>query len=187
MRRLRHKHIARLVLPLVAVGAALAVVSSSALAGTGEPVCESPPEGYVSCQAISEEPGVESEISREGSGELGGFSPLDLRSAYVIPETGGSGQTVAIVDAFNDPNAEADLKTYRTHYNLSECTEKNGCFKKVNQTGGTTYPLASIEWSVEISLDLDMVSAICPSCHIMLVEATSNSFANMGAAENEAA
>jgi hypothetical protein len=111
----------------------------------------------------------------EGSGEEGGFSPADLRSAYKLPEAGGSGQTVAIVDAFDDPNANADLKTYREKYGLSACTEVSGCFKKVNQTGeAKNYPEANAEWSLEISLDLEMVSAVCPECHILLVEASTN-------------
>ena len=126
--------------------------------------------------------------SYQGSGEKGGFAPKDLRSAYNLPSTGGSGQTIAIVDAFDDPNAESDLKTYRSHYGLSECTTANGCFKKVNQKGETkNYPVGESGWSVEISLDLDMASAICPECHILLVEGTSNSFANLATAEDEAA
>jgi len=92
---------------------------------------------------------------------------------------------VAIVDAYDDPNAQADLNVYRSTYGLPAC--ETGCFSKVNQTGGTTYPEANASWGVEISLDLDMVSAACPNCHILLVEATTNSLANLGIAENEAA
>jgi len=126
--------------------------------------------------------------SYQGSGEKGGFARKDLLSAYKLPSTGGSGQTIAIVDAFDDPNAESDLKTYRSHYGLSECTTANGCFKKVNQKGETkNYPTGNSGWSLEISLDLDMASAICPECHILLVESTTNSFENMAAAEDEAA
>jgi streptogramin lyase len=124
----------------------------------------------------------------EGSGERGGFAPSDLLSAYRLPATGGSGQTVAIVDAYDDPKAEADLKTYREHYKLAACTEANGCFKKVNQTGETkNYPTGEPGWGEEISLDLDMVSAICPECHILLVEATNNESTKLDAAEDEAA
>ncbi len=125
----------------------------------------------------------------EGSGELGGLSPSDLRSAYKISTTGGSGQTVAIVDAYDDPNAEADLKAYRSHYGLSECTKANGCFKRVNQKGEeANYPKKTIEsWGLEMSLDLDMVSAMCQECHILLVEATNSETVNLDAAENEAA
>lgn len=117
-----------------------------------------------------------------------GLSPANLQSAYNLPSaTAGSGQTIAIVDAYNDPTAEADLAVYRAQYGLSACTTANGCFRKVNQSGGTTYPATDTGWALEISLDLDMASAICPNCHILLVEATSASFANLGAAVNRAA
>ncbi len=99
----------------------------------------------------------------------------------------GIGRTVAIVDAYDDPNAESDLAVYRAAYGLSPCTTANGCFRKVNQSGGTTYPRADTGWSEEISLDLDMVSAVCPNCHLLLVEATSNSLGNLLTAENTAA
>jgi subtilase family serine protease len=117
-----------------------------------------------------------------------GLSPANLQSAYNLPSgTAGSGQTVAIVDAYDDPSAEADLAVYRSQFGLPACTTANGCFRKVSQTGGTNYPRRNGGWAEEISLDLDMVSAICPNCHILLVEAKSASFANLGAAVNEAA
>ncbi|HEY3482469.1 MAG TPA: hypothetical protein VGL02_26560, partial [Streptomyces sp.] len=117
-----------------------------------------------------------------------GYGPADLQSAYKLPSgTNGAGQTVAIVDANNDPTAEADLGVYRAQYGLPACTTANGCFKKVNQTGGTSYPPTDAGWATEISLDLDMVSAVCPKCHILLVEASSASYANLGQAVNEAA
>jgi hypothetical protein len=126
--------------------------------------------------------------SFSGSGVGGGFDPADLRSAYDLPsESAGSGQTVAIVDAYDDPNAESDLAIYRARYGIPACTTASGCFKKVNQTGGTKYPTAEAGWAVEISLDLDMVSAACPNCHILLVEATNNSDSNLDKAEDEAA
>jgi subtilase family serine protease len=117
-----------------------------------------------------------------------GYGPLDLQSAYNLPSaTAGVGQTVAIVDAFDDPNAEADLGVYRSFYGLSPCTTANGCFRKVDQNGGTSYPTVNSGWAQEISLDVDMVSAVCPNCKILLVEATTNSLANLVAAEDEAA
>jgi subtilase family serine protease len=117
-----------------------------------------------------------------------GYQPGDLQGAYNLPSaTAGAGQTVAVVDAYDDPTAEADLAMYRAQFGLPACTTKNGCFRKVNQSGGTRYPRANSSWAQEISLDLDMVSAICPNCHILLVEASSNSLANLGAAVNEAA
>lgn len=134
--------------------------------------------------------GPEQEVSpaTSGSGIEGGYAPSDLQSAYRLPSSAsGTGQTVAIVDAFNDPNAEADLKVYRTQYGLGECTMKNGCFRKVNQRGESTMPAPNKTWAREISLDLDMVSAICPNCHLLLVEADNESGASLATAENEAA
>jgi len=117
-----------------------------------------------------------------------GYTPCALQGAYKLPSaTGGSGQTVAIVDAYNDPNAETDLATYRSTFGLPSCTTTNGCFRKVDQNGGTSYPPGSASWGQEISLDLDMVSATCPNCHILLVEASSDSLSNLSVAENTAA
>ncbi|MEU3983609.1 putative Ig domain-containing protein, partial [Streptomyces sp. NPDC026672] len=116
-----------------------------------------------------------------------GLSPANLHSAYNLPSTGGSGLTVAIVDAYNDPNAEADLATYRSTYGLSACTKANGCFKQVSQTGSTTsLPANNSDWAGEEALDIDMVSAVCPNCRIVLVEANSANDTDLGTAENEA-
>jgi len=121
-----------------------------------------------------------------------GYGPEELRSAYGLAgasASAGGGQTIAIVDAYDDPNAASDLAVYRSHYGLPPCTGSgtDPCFKKVNQSGGTSMPRSDSGWAQEISLDLDMASAICPNCKILLVEATSNSFANLGAAEDYAA
>ncbi len=116
-----------------------------------------------------------------------GYGPSDLQSAYNLPSAAaGSGQTVAVVDAQDDPSAESDLATYRAQYGLPACTTANGCFHKVDQSGGTNYPSADPGWAGEISLDLDMVSAVCPQCHILLVEAASPSLADLGTAVNKA-
>ncbi|MFJ4205013.1 peptidase S8 [Streptomyces sviceus] len=119
-----------------------------------------------------------------------GYGPSDLQSAYGLTSaaaSNGSGQTIAIVDAYNDPNAEADLAKYRSYYGLPACTTANGCFKKVSQTGSTTsLPSSDAGWSEEMSLDLDMVSAIAPNAKILLVEAKSATMANLGKAVNEA-
>ena len=116
-----------------------------------------------------------------------GYGPADLLAAYALANSGGAGQTIAIVDAFDDPRAESDLAVYRTQFGLAPCTTANGCFRKVDQNGGTSYPRGNTGWGEEISLDLDMASAICPNCHILLVEASSNSFANLAAAVDRAA
>ena len=117
-----------------------------------------------------------------------GYGPSSLQSAYVLPSsTAGSGQTVAVVDAYDDPNAASDLATYRSDWGLPACG--TGCFSKVNQNGAAS-PLPSAAgstgWDVEESLDIDMVSAICPLCHIILVEVSSPSTANLGTGVNSA-
>jgi hypothetical protein len=115
-----------------------------------------------------------------------GLTPAELQAAYKIP-TGGTG-TVAIIDAQDDPNAESDLAVYRAQFGLPACTTANGCFKKVNQTGAASpLPKGDTGWGGEISLDLDMVSAACPTCKILLVEATSASNSDLGTAVNTAA
>jgi len=98
-----------------------------------------------------------------------GYGPADLQSAYKLPTTGGAGQTVAVVDAYDDPNAEADLGVYRAKFGLPTCTSANGCFRKVGNFGSNVLPAADSGWAQEISLDLDMVSAACPGCNILLV------------------
>src|SRR4051794_10743680 len=112
-------------------------------------------------------------------------TPAWLQQAYdltYLSQTRGSGVTVGIVDAYDDPNAESDLAYYRSLYGLPPCTTANGCFRKVNQNGGTSYPAGSLGWEEEMSLDLDAVSALCPNCHILLVEASSAYTNDMNAA-----
>ncbi|HEY8301688.1 MAG TPA: S53 family peptidase [Jatrophihabitans sp.] len=117
-----------------------------------------------------------------------GYGPADIQSAYNLTGTASGGKTVAIVDAYNDPKAEQDLASYRSHYGLPACTTANGCFTKVNQNGAAS-PLPSTDygWALEESLDLDMVSAACPSCHILLVEANSANNADLYKAVDTAA
>jgi N-acetylneuraminic acid mutarotase len=117
---------------------------------------------------------------------ISGYGPADLVSAYNLPANGGAGQTVAIVDAYDDPNAEADLAVYRAQFGLPACTTVNGCFHKVAQDGSTHYPAPDSGWAGEISLDLDMVSAAAPRAHILLVEANGATMDALGASVNEA-
>src|SRR5438132_3621175 len=115
----------------------------------------------------------------------GSYGPADLQSAYKLPSA-GAGETVAIVDAYDEPNVASDLAAYRSQYGLPACGA--GCFQKVNQNGATSpLPAADAGWGQEIALDVEMVSATCPSCHILLVEANSPTYANLGTAENTAA
>ncbi len=124
----------------------------------------------------------------EGGGELGGFDPTDLRSAYDIPTSGGASQTIALIDAFGYPAAESDLAAYRETYGLPACTKKNGCFEKVNEKGEAgNYPPTEPGWDGEAALDEDMASAACPECHILLVEGSSEFPEDLGEAVNTAA
>ena len=106
-----------------------------------------------------------------------GYGPAQLQSAYNIPA--GAGGTVAIVDAFGYPNAESDLAVYRAQYGLPPCTTANGCLRIVGQSGGKPPNRVDVGWDQEQALDLDMVSAACPSCKILLVQATSATFSNL--------
>ena len=161
------------------------------------PVCSAPVSGDGACDAIRHD-------SLTAAGHVipnatpAGYGPADLQSAYSLPSaTSGVGQVVAIVDAYNDPSALSDVNTYRSQFGvapLSMCTSASPalsanqpCFSKVNQSGGTKYPRSNGGWAQEISLDLDMVSAACPNCSILLVEATSSSLTNLGTAVNQAA
>ena len=117
------------------------------------------------------------------------YTPTDLREAYKLTSAAGNGggRTIAIVDAFNDPKANADLKVYRSHFHLPACTTSDGCLRILNQRGKSSpLPNANAGWALEESLDLDMVSAICPKCHILLIEATNPSDVNLGTAEDTA-
>ncbi|MCS0603602.1 S53 family peptidase [Streptomyces sp. LP11] len=116
-----------------------------------------------------------------------GYGPSDLQSAYHLPTDGGAGQTIAVIDAYDDPDAEKDLATYRRQYGLPSCTTSNGCFQKVNSSGRTS-PLpsrASANQGAEDSLDLDLVSAVAPRARILFVEASKGTMTEMGKAVNE--
>jgi subtilase family serine protease len=120
-------------------------------------------------------------------GPAGGLTPGDLGTAYGLATTGGHGQTVAIVDAYNDPNINADLQTFDSHYGLAACSTSNGCLRVVNQSGGTALPPNDTSgWSVEESLDVETVHSVCQGCKIILVEANSATNSDLGTAENKA-
>jgi hypothetical protein len=116
-----------------------------------------------------------------------GFAPAQLRSAYKITGSGSASTVIAIVAAFGYPTAESDLAAYRSQFGLPACTTASGCFRKVNQTGGTTsFPAFNTGWAQESALDLDMASAICPNCKLILVEANAATFQDLAAAVNTA-
>jgi subtilase family serine protease len=116
-----------------------------------------------------------------------GFGPADFQAAYNLPSSNhGEGITVGIVDAYHDPNVEADLAVYRSTYGLPACTTANGCFKEITSAGNTRWARTNANWAVETSLDVDAVSAVCPNCHILLVESYGGWITGLGKAENEA-
>ena len=121
-----------------------------------------------------------------------GYCPIDLQEAYHLPSlTKGAGEVVAIVDAYNYPHANADLEVYRKTMGLKACDTKTKCLRIVNQNGNPSPlpgpPPASQDWRGEQSLDLDMVSAICPNCKILLVETNNNNTNNLYAGVKTAA
>jgi subtilase family serine protease len=121
-----------------------------------------------------------------------GYVPSDLATAYGYPQPAGAtwtwnGRTIAIVDAYDNPNAAADLAMYRNAFGLPACTTANGCFAKVAQSSRAKIPAGNVSWGEEIDLDIEMASAVCPQCKVLLVEASTASFSNLGAAENRAA
>ena len=125
------------------------------------------------------------EIPAAGAPQPG--TPAYLQQAYdlsYLSQTGGTGTTIAVVNAFHDPNAESDLAVYRAEFGLSPCSTGNGCFSEYDQNGGTNYPTkVDPGWELETSLDLDAVSALCPNCHIALIEANSDQVTDLGAAQ----
>lgn len=102
-----------------------------------------------------------------------GLTPLQLRNAYSLPYNAGKGQTVNIILAEDDPNAESDLAAYRAQFGLPACTTANGCLKKVNKyyESSPLPPAGTFTEGVETALDMEAVSATCPYCNITLVEA----------------
>ncbi|MEU6172596.1 S53 family peptidase [Streptantibioticus parmotrematis] len=175
---------------LATAGPAGAATATAASAGHAHQIhvkrlCSQPKPGMMACNALVRTD-VMQRMALGRDDAPSGYGPSDLQSAYNLPSDGGAGQTVAIVDAQDDPNAEQDLATYRQQYGLPACTSDSGCFQKVDQDGSTNYPTADSGWAGEISLDLDMVSAIAPNAHILLVEANSASMDDLGTAVNQA-
>jgi subtilase family serine protease len=149
--------------------------------------CTQTPTGRAACgaQVVTNSSGVP---LAGGAPPSSVYGPAQFHGAYNLP-TGGSTKTIAIVDAYDDPNAAADLAAYDAAYGLSDLNAYGSgtpWFRKVNQTGGTSYPSGDTGWGLEIALDVETAHEICQSCNILLVEASSNYFSDLGAAENEA-
>src|SRR4051812_26700181 len=136
--------------------AALALVSGGSAANdhaSAAAVCPGPVFGSAHCHALVS---TDAQGNPMASKAPTGLAPSTIKGVYgySTSSTAGTGKTIAIVDAYDDPNAEADLGVFSSQYGLPACTTANGCFKKVNQTGGTSSPRADAGWSLEISLDV---------------------------------
>ncbi|MFC1418089.1 putative Ig domain-containing protein [Streptacidiphilus cavernicola] len=176
--------------------AAAGPASAASTAGSGvdyRHTCAAEPVGYASCQALVRTD-VKPQLAHPNAVPLAtvsGYGPTQLQSAYNLASAAaanGAGETVAVVDAYDYPSAQSDLNTYRSQFGLAACG--TGCFSKINENGQAS-PLpspapASDDWTGEEALDIDMVSAICPNCHILLVEATSPTSDDLGKAVNAA-
>jgi subtilase family serine protease len=145
------------------------------------------PPGFARCFAQHLVPkDAKASAATTGSNAISGLTPANVQSAYKV--TGRTTtRTVAIVDANGYPRAAADLATYRAQWGLPACTTASGCLRIVNQTGGTALPRFDAGWAQEQALDLDAVSATCPACKILLVQAKSSAMADLGTAVNTAA
>jgi subtilase family serine protease len=178
----------------LAMTAAVAAVAFAVFGGTGGAanvnanavaVCPAPAVGASHCHALVV---TDSRGNPDAQSAPYGLSPSTIKSVYSFStsSTAGAGETIAIVDAYDDPTAESDLGVFSSQFNLPSCTTGNGCFKKVDQFGGTAYPRTNTGWALEISLDVQWAHAIAPGATILLVEASSNSFTNLLAAEDYA-
>jgi len=186
-------------------GAALAVTPQAARGTVPVPsrACDRASAGSVACLALfrserdAQRAGAPANVAGRAARASGvsahvvapptsGYGPAEIKNIYSLDVTKGVGQTVAIVDAYDNPNAEKDLATFRSVYKLPACTTANGCFRKVNQRGGKTPPVGDPGWGLEIALDVQAVSSACPKCKILLVEADSSEFNDIGAAVNRA-
>jgi subtilase family serine protease len=150
-------------------------------------VCPQPvTPGVMQCSIV-----VHSQVSVQPANKpaSAALSPGQLRSAYGVSKAAFSSNkdTIAVVDAYNDWHAAGDLATYRSYYGLGACKESTKCLRVVNQKGTTAwYPKGNSGWAEEESLDLDMVSAICPKCKIILVESNATTAGSLSAAEDTA-
>jgi subtilase family serine protease len=152
----------------------------------GKRVCALPAKGDAACDAkvLVDSTGA---VPHSTTPAASAMSPDELRDAYKLVGTSSGGRTVAIVDAYGYPNLEQDLATYRSYWGLPACTTASGCLKIIDENGGTSLPRMDVGWAGEQALDVDAVSAICPDCKIVVVQAASASFADLGKAVQTAA
>jgi subtilase family serine protease len=176
----------KLAILAIASSACFWLLSGPASAASQAPVCPGPAAaGSARCHAhvVTNANGAPKAVSAPQ-----GYGPAQFRGAYGLPATASTAQTIAIVDAYDDPNIAGDLNAYSSQFGLPLCNTANPCFRKVNQSGNAgPYPQANSGWALEIALDVEVAHAVCPNCKILLVEASSNSLSNLAAAVNTAA
>ena len=172
------------------------------LHGTSVNVCSSAvPAGYAHCSALlrtdasalNAHPLQGDATPAASLGDGGAYSPAFLQSAYNAASLGaagsnGVGQVVAIVDASSNPQLVSDLAYYRNYFNLPACpvgtvsSSASGCaLEIVNQAGAASpLPSSNYAWGLEEAIDAEMISALCPNCQILVVEATSALMTDLG-------
>ncbi|KHL04514.1 hypothetical protein LK10_04780 [Sinomonas humi] len=165
--------------------AATAAPSAQALEHSAK-VCSLPAAGQAACTAriVTDVKGHPLTTTAPPATAL---TPAQLQSAYKLTGASSGGRTVAIVDAYGYPNLANDLANYRKQFGLPSCTVSTGCLRILNESGGTTPPAFNLGWAQEQALDVDAVSAACPDCKIVVVQASSTSFTDLGTAEQTAA
>jgi hypothetical protein len=179
----------------VAAVSVLAASPARAVTATGY----TPPVGmsYACSQATGADAACSGLTASAASGSImppPGLDPSDIRTAYGLPSsTAGYGQTVAVVGPGYYASAAADLSAYRGGYEIPACTTASGCFKQVSFDGGDPSGLQAAEWNVAEAQAMDMISAVCPNCDILLVDSSTSAIYTtdtpddgLGAAENEA-
>lgn len=132
-------------------------------------------------------------------GDNGAYSPAFLQSAYNAraldsASNAGAGRIVAVVDAYDNPALFSDLNYYRNYFGMPACvrgsvqSSNTGCvFQQVNEQGQSSpLPAANQGWGFEEATDVEMISALCANCQILVVEAQSASMTDLGTAVNTA-
>jgi hypothetical protein len=163
----------------------------AAASGRLRPACPPAPSGQMRCFTLyAPQPAVNRAMADGAVTTPVGWGARAIESAYRLPTSKNPHQTVAVVDAFDTPNLGSYLNTYRKRYGLPACTTASGCLRIVNQKGAAKpLPQSGVPfgWALETAVDVEMVSAACPACHILVVEANSPSDVDLAAAENTAA
>ncbi len=177
-----------------AAGRAAAGQPSAATATGMRFACAPVPLGYARCLALFRPQTAVNRALAAGlngpAAKPSGLTPRQIESAYRLPISRNPHQTVAVVEAYRTPHLVSWLYKYRKTFGLPACTVRSGCLRVVNQQGKLS-PLPSsavpLGWDVETSLDVSMVSAACPHCRILVVEATTQRFGDLAKAEDTAA